>query len=299
MDMQHVKFLLTVSETLNFTRAAERCGVSQPTLTRAVKAIEAELGGDLLRREGRRTHVTELGERMLPFLRKSYENATLAKELARAVGRQERLRLALAVSHCVNLEMFMDAAAALYRQFPGMQLRIMHGTDRVVSDALKDGRADIGLGGGIAEWDRLESAPLFEEPFRAFLARDHKLADDGVLNPQALAGHPLFLIVDDTAADRIAHWLADSVPGFGGVSEFDRTEAMRSLIINLGGVVIAPASVQLGSQFTQRPCQGLELRRRVSAFTVAGRPRSIATSTFLSQVRAAQYDVAVEAPEAA
>lgn len=295
MDMQHVKYLLTVSETLNFTRAAEVCGVSQPTLTRAVKAIETELGGDLLRREGRRTHVTELGERMLPFLRKSYENAILAKELARAVGRQEVLRLSLAVSHCVNLELFMDAAAALYRQFPGLQLRIKHGADQVVAEALKDGRADLALASALDDWQRFDSAPLFDERFCAFLAGDHTLADAHCLSPRALAGHALFVNASDTSGVQIAEWLAETVPGFCGANEFDRTEAMASFVTEVKGVVIAPASARLGAPFVMRACEGLNVTRRVSAYTVAGRPRTIAASTFLNQLRAADYGVAAEA----
>lgn len=295
MDMQHVKYLLAVSETLNFTRAAEACGVSQPTLTRAVKAIEVELGGDLLRREGRRTHVTELGERMLPFLRKSYENAILAKELARAVGRQEILRLSLAVSHCVNLELFMDAAAALYRQFPGLQLRITHGADQVVADALKDGRADLALASALEDWERFDSARLFDEPFCGFVAGDHELADLNILSPQALAGHPLFLNAGETSGPQIIDWLSETIPGYCGASEFDRTEAMTSFVTQVKGVVIAPASARLGTPFVKRVCDGLNVTRRVSAYTVAGRPRTIAASTFLNQLRATDYGVAAEA----
>ncbi len=295
MDMQHVKYLLTVSETLNFTRAAEACGVSQPTLTRAVKAIETELGGDLLRREGRRTHVTELGERMLPFLRKSYENAILAKELARAVCRQEILRLSLAVSDCVNFELFMKAAAALYRQFPGLQLRITHGANQVVAEALKGGRADVALASALEDWDRFDSAPLFDEPFCGFIASDHVLADANILSPQTLAGHALFINAGDTSSAQIIAWLAETIPGFCGASEFDRTEAMASFVIEVKGVVIAPGSARLGSPFVKRPCDGLNVKRRVSAYTVAGRPRAIAASTFLNQLRATDYDGVDEA----
>lgn len=292
MDMQHVRYLLAVTETLNFTRAAEMCGVSQPTLTRAVKAIEAEMGGEVLRREGRRTHVTELGERMLPFLRKSYENAKLAKDLARAVGSQDILPLSLAVSHCVNLELFMGAAAALYRQFPGLQLRIVHGAGAAVAAALKEGRADIALAESLGDgWERFERADLFKETFAVFLAETHPLAERLEVEPQDLARHPIFLNVGCGSGPKLAAWLSDAIAGFRGANEFDRTEAMRAFVADVAGVVIAPESASLGPHFVRLPCAGLTLERTVSAYTVAGRPRSISTSTFLSQVRAAQYDI--------
>ena len=51
MEMHQIRYFLSVAETLNFTRAAAECHVAQPSLSRAVKKLEAELGGDLFRRE--------------------------------------------------------------------------------------------------------------------------------------------------------------------------------------------------------------------------------------------------------
>ncbi len=68
MEMQQIRYFLMLSKTLNFTRAAEACNVSQPALTRAMQLLEAELGGDLIRRERGNSHLTALGQRMLPLL---------------------------------------------------------------------------------------------------------------------------------------------------------------------------------------------------------------------------------------
>ena len=68
MEMHQVRYFLAAVDELNFTKAAEKCNVSQPSLTRAIKQLEAELGGDLFRRERPHAQLTELGERMLPLL---------------------------------------------------------------------------------------------------------------------------------------------------------------------------------------------------------------------------------------
>jgi DNA-binding transcriptional LysR family regulator len=65
MEMHQVRYFLAVCESLNFTRAAEHCGASQPSLTRAVQKLEDELGGPLIRRERHLTHLTDLG-RLIP-----------------------------------------------------------------------------------------------------------------------------------------------------------------------------------------------------------------------------------------
>src|ERR1043165_1055742 len=82
MEMHQLRYFLAVAQTLNFTRAAEQCNVSQPALTRAIQQLEQELSGPLLRREGKLSHLTELGVRMLPLMRQCYESALAAKSLA-------------------------------------------------------------------------------------------------------------------------------------------------------------------------------------------------------------------------
>ena len=69
MEMHQVRYFLAVARVLNFTRAADECNVTQPSLTRAIKQLEAELGGDLFRRERPAAQLTELGQRMHPLLK--------------------------------------------------------------------------------------------------------------------------------------------------------------------------------------------------------------------------------------
>jgi DNA-binding transcriptional LysR family regulator len=91
MEMHQIRYFLAVSETLNLTKAAERCDVAQPSLTRAIKALETELGGELIRRERNLSHLTELGQRVLPMLRQCYETAASAKLVAEWHRQLDRL----------------------------------------------------------------------------------------------------------------------------------------------------------------------------------------------------------------
>ena len=68
MEMHQVRYFLAVADELNFTRAAERCHVAQPSLTRAIKLLEEELGGPLFHRERANTHLSELGCMVKPYL---------------------------------------------------------------------------------------------------------------------------------------------------------------------------------------------------------------------------------------
>jgi LysR family hydrogen peroxide-inducible transcriptional activator len=85
MDMHHIRYFLAVSETLNFTRAAEKCNVTQPALSRAVQQLEEEVGGLLFRRERNLTHLTDLGLLLKPRLQQ------IADELGGCETRREAL----------------------------------------------------------------------------------------------------------------------------------------------------------------------------------------------------------------
>ena len=81
MEMHQVRYFLATVSELNFTKAADKCNVTQPSLTRAIKQLEDELGGDLFRRERPHAQLTELGQRMYPLL-----EAMLRKRARRAVA---------------------------------------------------------------------------------------------------------------------------------------------------------------------------------------------------------------------
>jgi DNA-binding transcriptional LysR family regulator len=102
MEMHQVRYFLAVARTRNFTRAADECHVAQPSLTRAIKQLEGELGGDLFRRERPRAQLTELGVRMLPLLQQCYDSAVSAKSLASSVRAGEVGSLRLALSRTID-----------------------------------------------------------------------------------------------------------------------------------------------------------------------------------------------------
>src|SRR5919108_5328137 len=97
MEMHQIRYFLAVCETLNFTRAAEQCNVTQPALTRAIQKLEEELGGLLFRRERNLSHVTDLGRLMRPHLEHVLEETEAAKSTAKGFMKLENAPLRLGV----------------------------------------------------------------------------------------------------------------------------------------------------------------------------------------------------------
>src|SRR4051812_20175394 len=97
MELYQIRYVLTAAETLNFTRAAERCNVSQPALTKAVRSLEEELRAPIFTREGKRVGLSDFGRSILPTLRQMQEQAERAKAIAEEYRLLDRVPVRLGV----------------------------------------------------------------------------------------------------------------------------------------------------------------------------------------------------------
>ena len=144
MEMHQVRYFVALAEELNFTRAAVRCHVTQPALTRAIKALEAEFGGPLLRRERDNTHLTELGSLMLPYLRGVHDQANAARVQAEAF-RTGAHRLRLGVMCTIAPEPLLSLVQEMSAAYPDVALEILDSTALVLEQRLLAGDLDIAL----------------------------------------------------------------------------------------------------------------------------------------------------------
>src|SRR5262245_50600096 len=182
MEMHQVRYFLATVSELNFTKAAERCNVTQPSLTRAIKQLEEELGGDLFRRERPQAQLTELGERMYPLLKQCYESALSARSLASAIQSGEIGTLKLALSRTTNLGLLTSHLAELDRLFARLEVKLLRGTAAEVVELLKSGSAELAIAGDLGEaWERLDRWPLFTEEYGLILNAQHRLAAHAVV----------------------------------------------------------------------------------------------------------------------
>lgn len=293
MEMQQIRYFLALAETLNFTRAAEDCNVSQPALTRAIQSLEGELGGDLVRREGRHSHLTELGKRMLPLLQRCYESAITARELARAVTKNEVAPLAVAVSNTVNLEPFMALVSELFRTFPGLQLRIQHGPAMRLLEELKAGNHDLAIASALGDgWERLDRWPLFTEGFEMALPATHPLARQNLVTLADFAGQPLLKQTGCEDRSAIERWFADRGGALASSHEYDSHHDLNALLKASSSVAIVPRSAPHFSDVKRATLEGLDVTRVVHVYAVAGRLRSAPAAAFLNLLRSADFSAA-------
>lgn len=298
MEMQQVRYFLSVARLLNFTRAAEDCNVTQPALTRAIKQLEDELGGDLIRREGRNTHLTDLGKRMQPLLQQCYDSALTAKSLATKIRHGEVPTLSLAVSRTLDLVHLMRPLSEMHRSFAGLQLKLRRGTGAQIATMLKNGEVDLAIGGPMGEsWDRLETWPMFSEAFDLVVGANHPLAmhNELDLDVELVREARILIHADPDMAEFETERLDAAGICLAHAHEVDSDRDLEALVVAEFGVAIMPASAMNSSRVRHLACSALDLRRTVAIYSVAGRPRSREAAAVLALVRSADWSRALTA----
>ena len=298
MEMQQVRYFLSVARLLNFTRAAEDCNVTQPALTRAIKQLEDELGGDLIRREGRNTHLTDLGKRMQPLLQQCYDSALTAKSLATKIRHGEVPTLSLAVSRTLDLVHLMRPLSEMHRSFAGLQLKLRRGTGAQIATMLKNGEVDLAIGGPMGEsWDRLETWPMFSEAFDLVVGASHPLAmhNELDLDVELVREARILIHADPDIAEFETERLDAAGISLAHAHEVDSDRDLEALVVAEFGVAIMPASAMNSSRVRHLACSALDLRRTVAIYSVAGRPRPREAAALLNLVRSADWSRALTA----
>lgn len=291
MEMHQIRYFLAVSQRLNFTRAAEECHVAQPSLTRAIKLLEEELGSDLFRRERKLTHLTDFGQRMLPFMRQCFDSAVSAKKLASTMKSGGITPLALALSNTIDMTLLAGPITELYRALHGLELRIVRGNAEAVVEALKEGDAELAVAGPLdGQWDRLDAWQLFSEPLSLVVSGDHKLANLPAVDVESLAGEKLLLRPYCETSEQFMRLLRTHGVSEGGhhqmVAEHDLIPLLQAGL----GVGILPRSMPCPGDLRRLGIVGIDFTRNVQLYGVAGRQRSAAASTLMKLLRSHVWD---------
>ena len=290
MEMHQVRYFLAVSRTLNFTRAAEECNVAQPSLTRAVRQLEEELGGDLFRRERPHAILTELGERMLPLLRQCYESAISARSLASSIKKGEVAALRIALSRSINLSLILPQLNELQTHFRQVELKLLRGNGVEVAEYLKKGHAELAIAASLDEtWERLDSWPLFTESFLLLAHNGHPLATRDAVGLDDLREERLLVRTYCEHAGAIANLLRDAGIEPAHAHEVTSERDLFALLEANMGVALVPRSAATSASLARAPVKGLELTRTVYLYGVAGRQRTVVASTMLKMFRGADW----------
>src|SRR6266571_2330354 len=287
MEMHQVRYFLAVSDTLNFTRAAERCHVSQPALTRAIQQLEGELGGLLLRRERKLTHLTDFGRLIEPHLRQLFADAEAAKTTAKRFLNLQQAQIRLGVMCTIGPARFMGFLANFRAVNPGCELTLVEGVPGGLSQMLLQGELDLAVMAQPEAFnERLDVLPLYRERFCIAFPAGHRLEQQNRVAVADVAGETYLRRINceyrDYLAERLAeHGLAVRV-GF----QSEREDWIQMMVAAGFGVCFLPEFSATIPGVRTQPVSDPEVVREISLVSMSGRRFSPAVLTFIRAVQA-------------
>ena len=186
MDIYQLRYFLAIVETNNFSRAAERAFVSQPTLSAGIKKLETELGTPLFNRDARKISLTEAGRRFLPHARTIIYECNAAKTDIIRKNPVRRLQLGLLRSAPAG------RIAALLNDFgkahPDIQISIKDGTPAQLQRWLNEGRSDLALSIPPEDVSNVQFTRLYSWKYMLAVPTTHSFANRNAIPLKELGG---------------------------------------------------------------------------------------------------------------
>jgi DNA-binding transcriptional LysR family regulator len=290
MELFQVRYYLAVCRTKNFTRAAEECNVSQPALSRAIQQLEAELGGELFRRERSLTHMTDFGQAVHPALAQCFEASLSVKAIAQSFLKQGHAPLNLALSRSIEMEMLSPVLGEIATAFPRIEIKIFRGPPHEIEERMKNGESEIAVAGTLGtDWDRFNARKLFDERYGVLLNRNHALSRRNSFELCDLAKERLLCRPHCWMARSIEGKLKELGTGQVAKHEIHQIEDVPHLVRANFGVGAWPASRRVPDDLVLGHVQDIDLSRPIHVYSVAGRKQSSAAAALVNLLRAKDW----------
>jgi DNA-binding transcriptional LysR family regulator len=286
VDVHHVRYFLAVCETLNFTRAAEHCKVTQPALSRAIGQLEDEVGGLLFRRERALTHLTDLGMVMKPRLEAVIRKLEAAEREAKRYLTMDEASLKLGIICTIGPRRVAGALAAFHDRYPQYTVNVSEGAAKALIGQLDEGAIDLAIAAQPEVFDkRFEVAPLYRERFLVAFAAGHRLAGKTAVPLAELNGEEYLNRVNCEFGDRIDGILAARHCDLKVAYESDKEDWIQNLAAGGMGICIIPEFSAVAPGLLVVPIVDPEIAREVSLVSLAGKPRSQAMAHFMAALK--------------
>ncbi|MFK7993754.1 MAG: LysR family transcriptional regulator [Granulosicoccus sp.] len=291
MELQQIRYFLALSEDLNFSRAAERCGVSQPSLTRAIKRLEEELGAQLIRRERNRTHLTELGRRIKPRLEQALSLTEIARNDAEDFSRMSNASLAVGVMCTVGPTRMISLVEHLVNEFPQMKLTLRTASGKEMIESLLEGKIDVAIV-GLAEYpDEIAVHDLYKERYMIAFPSNHRFMHMDVIPHKEMSGEKyvlrlnceyldLFHTTKESYESNEFMKLQNSLRSMNVSHQSEHEEWIQAMVVAGMGCAIVPEFMSINTELQMRPLVDPQVMRTIGVATVRGREHTPIVSYF-------------------
>ena len=291
IDLKRVRYFLRLSEILSFSSAARALKVSQPGLTKAVAALEKDIGGSLIRREGRNTHLTPFGKAVLPYLKELDMSAARAEEAARRLTNGEMQALKIGLMCTIGPDPIATFLTRYRQSERDLEIVICDVSRSDLAETLLSGAVDVAIvGAEIGETQRFRYLYLYSERMVVACAPDHPFARRASVSIEDVLREPY---VDRLQCEFRDTFIAEAhrrafEPTFAARS--DREEWVQTLVAQGAGVTLLPERSTVVPDLVLIPLSDSPLQRSVSLAVPIGREDTDVVRSFMHAVRTHHWE---------
>ncbi len=286
MEVHQARYFLALCDSLNFTRAAQTCGVTQPSLTKAIKKLEEELGGPLLQRERGLTHLTDLGRRMRPHIEALVHAGEMARLEAEAWRRVDRTPIRLGVLCTIGPTRLIPFFKRLRADIPSLEIKLKDAPGHELVPLLMEGELDVALIALPNLPDRFDQHVLYREYYTVAFCPGHRF--------EAMEAVPLRELNQEDYLNRVnceypEHFDALGIPDPAADVRIcyatEREDWIQAMILAGLGCAVMPEFLPILPGIATRIVTEPEIFREIRLVTVAGRRFSPALKCFIDLAR--------------
>jgi len=260
IDRYLVRYFLAVVDNGNFSRAARRMNVAQPTLSIGIAKLEELVGASLFDRNNKRVNLTEAGARFLPFARRIEGEFNRSLAAIQEVHPSKVLKLGILTT--ISSSLVQSAIAQMLGADPSQRIEIVDGSERELVNSIGRGRVDAALTLVERSGERFGEEVLFEEGYVAALPRTHPQAGKSVLKAEDLAGSIMIVRRQCEALSETSRYFTEhGVRPFFAYRSSQDDRVMAMVAAGLGLTVVPESHAAPG--VWQARLTGFDLTRKI------------------------------------
>lgn len=290
MEMHQLRYVVAVARMGNFSRAAEQCHVSQPSLSEQIRKLEDELGERLFDRMNRQARLTSHGENFLRHAVRILEEVDAAKREAADARNLLRGTLTFGVLPTIAPYLLPDVMALFMKKFPGVEIVVQEGTTAQLLRLAQNYEVDFALASQPIRDERLAVRELFTEELLLALPAGHPLTRKRAVSASDLEQERLIVMQEGHCLGRQVLNFCDQRNLRPNVSFCSgQLETIQSLVSAGVGISLIPAmaaNFRRGDRLEYRPLQSPKPERKIVTVWLKQRPPGRAASEFLKLITA-------------
>src|SRR5579862_9465273 len=291
LEIRHLRYFLAVAEAGSFSRAADRLGISQPSVSQQMRDLEADLRVSLFQRKGKRILLTPSGlifqEHARAILRQ-IEN--FLQELTSEPG-QLRGALHLGIVPILNVPLAPHLLGLFAADHPGINLTVEEISSTEIETALEEGRMDVGLGFLTRHSPNLHYECLCKDKFALIVAENHPWAGRRVIQLTELHQQRLLQLPDTFVMRRMTDEICrNHQVRPRTVAEINAIEALLQSLSRLEAAALMPKIVlrgRKGLNLKAIPLQGRNLAVEIGLLRLLDSEAKSAVTAFINLAKAA------------